>query len=172
MFESRRNKNGHWTFTIRGHTFNNRESIGGQEVAHLAMMGVKVSSTAKSCLLSPNYENHLLIEGKNYQAVLVSMRDLKDDDDCTIDTLRHRAVKRYGYKKPRAGIISPLCGLFAFVNWQYQYIVAPHDTINDSVGRPGVFYTMLLSRDERWLDVHCRPGLYWSEDGGALVLEE
>jgi len=135
--EFERNEHGHIVLTIIGFNL-----TGEQEVKRLKDAGFRVNTIVKSCLLSTNYnENHYLVAGQVYKIALMPTPEIEYNIDRTTYALCQRGIEEYGYKKPLAGIIPRILEMVSdkyMDKMGFRYIVAPHDTINDSDGVPNV----------------------------------
>lgn len=165
-----RNEHGHIVLTLDGLGL-----TGEQEVKRLEAAGFRVSDWAKLCLTSTNgyNNNHRLVAGQEYKIALVPTREIERDSDRTTGALRKRGLERYGYEKPRAGIVPRIRELVSDKQMEemgFWYIAAPHDAIKDSVGDP---YVLNASRydDGRWLRAFWdHPAFRWNDFGAFAFL--
>jgi hypothetical protein len=130
------NEHGHSILVFPGFNF-----TGEQEVELLEAHGYRVDPHARSCFLSTNKDsydsNHRLELGRTYMVALVPTKEIPDSNR-TITTLR-QLRERYGYEKPRGGLIPRIRKMLSDNQMQklgYQRIVSLHDPIENPDGHP------------------------------------
>jgi hypothetical protein len=136
-----RNKHGHNVLTIDG-----LDLTGEQVIEWLIDAGFCVSDRVKSCLLSTKKDgydnNHRLIAGKRYPVALMPTREIERHIERTLDTMRKRGMKRYGYENLPAGIVPRICTSVSDEQMKgmgFSFITTLHNPIRDSDGLPHMF---------------------------------
>ncbi len=134
-----RNEHGHIVVEIEG-----LDLTGEQEVKRLEDGKYRVGNYAKSCFTSTKPDGydtkHRLVAGQKHKIALVPHKEIKRDADRTTKGLQGLGSK-YGYGKPLAGIIPRIRESVSDKQMEemgFWYIVAFHDTIQDSDGNPCV----------------------------------
>ncbi len=166
-----RNEHGHIVLEIEG-----LDLTGEQEVERLEGAGFRVSDYAKPCFTSTKQDGynaeHRLVAGQKYKVALVPHKEIKRDADRTTDALR-KLGEKYGYSKPLAGIIPRIRESVSDKQMEemgFWYVVALHDTIQDSDGRPLVLYAYRLDGG-RWVGANWgKPGVEWDAYGASAFL--
>ncbi|MAG12763.1 hypothetical protein CL630_03055 [bacterium] len=140
-FSFMRNEHGHFVFKVTG-----LDLTGKEELRRLTAAGFCTDDWPRSCLLSKRHDgydkNHRLVEGQEYQIVLMPTDEIMCDTDCTNDNLRKRGTEKYGYGNPLAGIAPRILESVSdrqMKEMGFRHIIVPHNPIKDRQGSPSVF---------------------------------
>jgi len=171
-FNFERNKHGHIVLMITG-----LDLTGEQEIERLTTAEFRLTDWAKSCLLSKKKDgydkNHRLVAGQRYKVALMPMWEIERASDRTTDALRKRGVEKYGYEKPRAGIVPRIRESVSDNQMEevgFRHIAAPHDPIKDSDGAPRMLCAYRCGGG-RWLGAFWdRPDGHWGGRGAFAFL--
>ena len=142
-----RNEHGHIMVTVTGLNL-----TGQEEIDRLLAGGFRLCNWARSCLNGEDmigrvigvlsYDTaHRLVNQRSYKVALVPALEIykQDEEDRTIDALRKRAMEKYGYSNPRAGIVPRIRESISdgrMEDMGFSDIIVPHDPIKDYGGDP------------------------------------
>lgn len=167
-----RNKNGHFVLTING-----LDLTGAEEIARLEAAGCHASDWVKSCLLSTeegsyDQRHHLFV--RPYRVAFMPVKEIKRKSYRTTENLRERGMGYYTYAKPLAGIIVQIRKTISdkkIRKMGFEYILAPHDPINDSQGGPVLLSSVIYFGGRVLFGNWGMPHLRWTGAGAFVFLE-
>ena len=169
-FVLERNEHGHVILTITG-----VDLTGAEEVKRLIAADYRVSNYAKSCFTSTaddSYDaRHRLVAGQQYKLALVLGKEISRDADRTTQGLRDHAKSKYGYEKPRAGVVPRVREILSDKQMEelgIWYAAALHDPIKDSDSSPRVLRADRGGEGRLVSASWVKPGSEW-DGSGAFV---
>lgn len=168
-----RNQHGHIILTVTG-----LDLTGAEEIARLEAAGCHVSDWVKSCLVSTEKDsydkNHRLLV-QSYRIALVLCKEIGKDSNRTTGNFRTHGIEHYGYCKPIAGIVPGILESVSdekMAEMGIEYIIAPHDPINDSQGGPVLFSSVTYFGGRVLFGNWGMPHLHWYGPGAFAFLEQ